>query len=192
MSETICRLQEPFGRLEWDDYLGWWQSGQIRAPMFRHQPVRWCIPSEPADDPMAPIASDTIAAAHAFLALDATALEAVRQHAFRYYLDIKESWADCPEVRMEEVWRHVRPNGVTVDRRDEDDLVYVSVECECAWEPEHGLQLVLQSGARWTRVSDYSGHLTDGDAYGRPELDHWMRDPVAILPVRTTRDFLAR
>lgn len=41
-----------------------------------------------------------------------------------------------------------------------DSVEALSIECECAWEPEHGLQLVFASGERLSRVSPYDGHLT--------------------------------
>ena len=47
--------------------------------------------------------------------------------------------------------------------------VYVQVACECAWESEHGLQLVFRQGATLSRVSDQDGHLTHADAYDLPE-----------------------
>ena len=59
-----------------------------------------------------------------------------------------------------------------VFRRSSGDMrVYVSIECECAWEPEHGLQLVLQEGRRVTKIGPYDGHLTNSDAFARPDLE---------------------
>jgi hypothetical protein len=51
----------------------------------------------------------------------------------------------------------------------EDGRVYLSVECECSWEIEHGLQLVFRDGRAISRIGPYDGHLTgDGDAvYGQ-------------------------
>jgi hypothetical protein len=40
-----------------------------------------------------------------------------------------------------------------------DQRVYVSVECECDWEPEHGLQIVFRDGATVTKVGPYDGHV---------------------------------
>jgi len=50
---------------------------------------------------------------------------------------------------------------VSVQRDGPGEPVYVSVECECSWEPEHGLQLVFRGGARVTKVGPYDGHLTN-------------------------------
>ncbi|WP_420847686.1 DUF6985 domain-containing protein [Natronosporangium hydrolyticum] len=52
-----------------------------------------------------------------------------------------------------------------------DQRVYVSIECECAWEPEHGLQIVFRDGAAVTKVGPYDGHLTNSAAYADDTLD---------------------
>lgn len=41
--------------------------------------------------------------------------------------------------------------------------------CECDWEEEHGLQLVFRQGKKLTRISDQDGHLTEADAYDKPD-----------------------
>lgn len=42
--------------------------------------------------------------------------------------------------------------------------LHVVLGCECAWEPEHGLQLVFRDGRRLTRISQFDGDLTgDGE-----------------------------
>jgi hypothetical protein len=48
--------------------------------------------------------------------------------------------------------------------------MYVSIECECDWEPEHGLQIVLRDGRTVSKVGPYDGHLTNQSAYGRDDL----------------------
>jgi hypothetical protein len=70
------------------------------------------------------------------------------------------------------VWDHVSfGTEFHVERGFDDQEVYVSVACECSWEPEHGLQLVFKEGRCVSRVGPYDGHLTNGadDAvYGSP------------------------
>ena len=65
-----------------------------------------------------------------------------------------------------EVWNHVTPTAVHVRRGRRDRDVYVAFMCECAWEPEHGLQLVFRGGDRLVRVSAQDGHITQADAHG--------------------------
>ena len=60
---------------------------------------------------------------------------------------------------------------------------YVSVECECDWEPEHGLQIVFRDGRTVTKVGPYNGHLTNNSAYGRQDLDDVVyQRPGSALP----------
>jgi hypothetical protein len=67
------------------------------------------------------------------------------------------------------VWNHLTVGPEAIVQRD--DRVYVSVECECDWEPEHGLQIVFRDGRTVTKVGPYNGHLTNNSAYGRGDLD---------------------
>lgn len=118
------------------------------------------------------------AAIAAFLRLDEGALAEAAESVFEYYLDTKAICGPGDEVveiaRVEDVWRHVRPGmDVIVQREDygDDQQVYVSVECECTWEPEHGLQVVLRGGRKVTKVGPYDGHLTNTAAYDSAELE---------------------
>jgi len=63
------------------------------------------------------------------------------------------------------------PRSAARCARSRDGRVYVSVEYECDWEPEHGLQIVFRDGRTVTKVGPYNGHLTNNSAYGRPDLD---------------------
>jgi hypothetical protein len=47
-----------------------------------------------------------------------------------------------------DVFDHIQLGNEPVVTRDaHSDLhVYVSLECECGWEPEHGLQIVFRDG----------------------------------------------
>jgi uncharacterized protein DUF6985 len=94
---------------------------------------------------------------------------------FAYYRDVARMCAaggyPCVSIeRPGDVWRHVRPGPEpTVERSG--DRVFVSVQCECAWDPEHGLQIVFAGGAAVTKVGPYDGHLTNATAFGRDDLD---------------------
>jgi hypothetical protein len=47
---------------------------------------------------------------------------------------------------------------------------YLSIECNCDWEVEPGMQLVLRDGWTVSKVSPYDGHLTNADAFANPKL----------------------
>jgi hypothetical protein len=64
----------------------------------------------------------------------------------------------------------VHPSEIYVTRRPKNDQdIYIQIACECDWEEEHGLQLVFRQGKKLTRVSSQDGHITEADAYGRPD-----------------------
>lgn len=69
-----------------------------------------------------------------------------------------------------EIWKFIHPSEIYVTRRPykEQDM-YVQVACECDWEQEHGLQLVFRQGKKLTKISDQDGHLTEADAYDKPD-----------------------
>jgi hypothetical protein len=69
-----------------------------------------------------------------------------------------------------DIWRFVNPSGIYVTRRHRRDMnIYISVSCSCNWEEEHGLQLVFRQGKKMTRISGHDGHVTEADAYDRPD-----------------------
>ncbi|MFE3328712.1 DUF6985 domain-containing protein [Streptomyces sp. NPDC059176] len=119
--------------------------------------------------------NDFHSAISAFLALDEFVLKSASLPIFQYYQDVQITLGDEDLVSItdpEDVWRHIKlGDEVTVERDAHGDrLVYVSVECECAWEPEHGLQLVLCAGRSVTKVGPFDGHLTNASAYDNEAL----------------------
>ncbi|MFD9700539.1 DUF6985 domain-containing protein [Lentzea sp. NPDC059081] len=139
-------------------------SAPVPVPLFGNAPVPFALDGYEDDD--AP--EDFHAAIRTFLSLDRTTLTAAAPQAFAYYREIFEAFGegldDFPLIEEpEDVWDHVTfdRHEVTVQRNGEGTPVYISVECECTWEEEHGLQLVLREGKSVTRVGPYDGHLTD-------------------------------
>ena len=57
-----------------------------------------------------------------------------------------------------------------VQREQRGGSWFVALENECAWEPEHGLMLVLKEGRAVTKVSEYDGHLTNGHAFANDSI----------------------
>ncbi|MFJ8039121.1 DUF6985 domain-containing protein [Kitasatospora sp. NPDC096147] len=132
-------------------------------------------PIKAPDDDDAKVDFET--AISAFLRLDESAPRSASGPVFQYYLDVKtEVDGDEDFVSIaspEDVWSHVRLGGeVSVQREDAhgDRQVYVSVECECAWEPEHGLQIVFRRGSSVSKVGPFDSHLTNVSAFDRADL----------------------
>jgi hypothetical protein len=114
-----------------------------------------------------------------FIGASESILKAATQHVFQYCQDMNSLWGtDDPEYvtveTPEDVWKHVWPGREPmISRRTYGDrAVYVSVECECDWEPEHGLQIVFRNGAAVNKVGPYDGHVTNSDAYADNSLEH--------------------
>ncbi len=83
---------------------------------------------------------------------------------------IGEADLACKIGTEHEVWDHVHPTELFVSRRHRRDCaIYVQVAAECAWDPEHGIQIVYRHGKELSRVSGQDGHLTHADAYDLPE-----------------------
>ena len=113
-----------------------------------------------------------------FLSIDENALREVESDLVAYYEDVLravgEEEPDFPRISApDDVWKHIRfGNEPIVSRRPYGDQgVYVSVECECDWEPEHGLQIIFRSGRIVSKVGPYDGHLSNADAFADPRLE---------------------
>ncbi|MBM2617512.1 hypothetical protein JIG36_18305 [Actinoplanes sp. LDG1-06] len=148
-----------------DDDAGWFESEPVPVPVLGGRECRFLVEGYDGAD-------DFHAAIRTFLALDRGALEAATPHIYAYYRDITELVDD--EFRIDiagpdRVLDHVHPGyEISVIR---DGPVYVSVECNCDWEPEHGLQLIFRAGAEITKVGPYDGHVTNSGAYADPALE---------------------
>jgi hypothetical protein len=83
----------------------------------------------------------------------------------------EEGYLEIPTP--EGVWKHIQfgTEPVVTRRAYGDKGVYVSLECNCDWEQEHGLQIVFKNGLGINKVGPYDGHLTNADAYAQDELE---------------------
>lgn len=112
-----------------------------------------------------------VACIDAFCSNGTSQLRAASSHVFDYYRDVATEVASTtpgfPRIAQpEQVWEFVTLTREPVVQREEvGGPWFVVLENECAWEPEHGLMLVLREGREVTKVSGYDGHLTNRDAY---------------------------
>lgn len=112
-----------------------------------------------------------------FLQLDVNDREDVSSYIYKNcidFLDAVDNVDDEGKFRNLEsdsdIWQYVYPSRIILSRRDYNDKdIYVQVDCECEWEQEHGLQLIFRQGKKLTRVSQVDGHLTEADAYDKPD-----------------------
>ena len=178
----------PFGTFTWNDPC--WESDPISVPLFNGSTLKVQIFDRDADDLFAPREEEAL---QRFLSLPSERATETIPHLWRYYQDVFAAVGppDIPRIAgPSKILDHAQPRWISL-HQDENEVVYISIEGECDWEIEHGIQLVLQNGDRLVRVSDCSGHLTDGRAWGKRVLDEWMKDPSKTLPVRGSEDFNA-
>lgn len=171
----VTGVQIPgLGKVVEDADLGWYRSEAIPVPVLGGASCCFIIDGYDAD----PAPADFHAAIRTFLALDSSALTAAEPWIFAYYEDVKDDVAaddtdwyvaiDGPH----DVFEHIQlGNEAVVARYAGDGHVYVSLECECDWEPEHGLQIVFRDGRVVTKVGPYNGHMTNSAAYADAALD---------------------
>jgi hypothetical protein len=121
-----------------------------------------------------------------FMSITPLALKEVETHLFQYYLDMKSSWtpSDGEFVSIDspgEIWDHIQSGDepVVCRREDGDEGIYVSVEGDCDWEVEHGLQIVFKEGKKVCKVGPYDGHLTNSDAFNDESLENVIYRPLA-------------
>jgi hypothetical protein len=161
------------GVVEKDEQFGWYRSEPIRVPVLGN---KWCrIVVEGYDDDKKKEEFHTAIAN--FLSASPAVLEQAAPYVFQYYQACKEQAGSNEEfVRIKSaasVFRHVRLGSEPmITRRAYGDRgIYVSLECGCDWEPEHGLQIVFKNGLKVNKVGPYDGHLTNSDAYDSKKLE---------------------
>lgn len=164
---------EPLGELSPDDRIPeWLVSQKVDVPYFPGAKLRFVLEGLEDDD-----APDEFASAvRRFLALTVRERDHAAPHIFTNYREMCEA-IGADEVGVDvaqpaDVWNHVSPDEIFVKRRHSGDRkVYVQITAECAWEREHGLQIVYREGFELKRVSDQDGHLTHVDAHALPESE---------------------
>lgn len=164
-------LDPHLGKLSFDDAL----DGHVSRPM----PLRFLgghscrfILVGFADDPR----PDEVRAA-VRNALDAgpAILKAAQPHVVQYRADMLALQGVTAKLaKPSDVWSHVKLGDELFVRRrakgTAEDGVYLSLECNCDWEVEHGLQLVVRDGTAISKVGPFNGHLTNAAAYADPSL----------------------
>ncbi|MGH3660652.1 MAG: DUF6985 domain-containing protein [Micromonosporaceae bacterium] len=157
------------GVIEEDDSGEYW-SPPVLVPGLRGATCRLLVTGSDADLEK----DDFHRAIRNFLAIDESVLQAASSSIFAYYQDVK-TWSNRDtQVSIpspDAVWDHIQIGAEAEVARGDDEHVYVSVECECDWESEHGLQIVFRDGNTVSKVGPFDGHLTNAAAYARPDLE---------------------
>jgi hypothetical protein len=173
------------GRLTDPDDLGWRWSDPRSVRALRGHECRLVLDGYD-DDENTDEFHETIAN---FLSVDSSVLDEAAPAIFEYYQDCNADWEQGdPEyvgiLRPSDIWSHIRfDEAPLITRRlHGDKAVYVSLECRCDWEPEHGLQIVFRKGLSVNKVGPYNDQLSNADAYGDDRLEHVVYKPMRQRP----------
>ena len=161
------------GNVTKDNQLGWLYSGEIKLSILNGF-GKLVLDGYEKDSKR----SDFIKAVKNFMSLDSNFLKCVEIELFQYYEDTivlsgLEDGEYVPIDSLDDVWNHVRlgKEPIVSRRHHGDKGIYISLECECDWEEEHGLQIVFKNGNVINKLGSYDGHLTNSDAYAKKELE---------------------
>jgi hypothetical protein len=162
------------GSVTKDSQSGWYCSGPVSVKVLGGQPCQFVLDGY-EDDPKQ---QEFHAAIAKFLSIDRSVLERVEKEIYKYYEVCRDLYGDEVDDFVminsaNKVWPHIQlgTEPVVQRRSDGDELIYISLECECDWEPEHGLQIVFKNGKEVNKIGPFDSHLTNSDAYDNEDLE---------------------
>ncbi len=169
-------LLSPLGALHPDEDIQDWLVTEPKAIAFLDNQALSFTLIDIAEDP-AP--QEFVAAIEAFMSLPLESRQVVQPYLFQSYQhmldELEEFELEEWDLEIEdpsETWNFIEFQQIYVSRRAYGDkAVYISVEANCEWEPEHGLQLVYRAGSTLVRVSEQDGSLTNADAFALEESE---------------------
>jgi hypothetical protein len=161
------------GPVEWDEEERVYRSECVAVQVLRGELCQIILEGYEEDEAK----EDFHIAIKNFLAGDFSVLQAAEPYIFQYYKvyeSNRREWDDFPTIESPpDIWHHIRlgDEPVVTRRPYGDKGVYVSLEGNCDWEPEHGIQIVLKNGLTVNKVGEYDGWLTYSDALGSADLE---------------------
>lgn len=161
------------GEVTKDDRFGWYYSQPIKIAVLGGKECRIVLEGYDEDQNK----DEYHVAISNFLASSPAVLREAEPYIYQYYQDISSYFSPSDEFvsigSPAEIWSHIRlGDEPMVSRRGYgDEGIYISLECNCDWEPEHGLQIVLKNGNKVCKVGPYDGHLTNSDAFADASLE---------------------
>lgn len=124
----------------------------IGVPYFDNKKINVAIAAANHEETL--IESDKVLAK--FMSLKATDRNNNSKTIIEYYESCVK-FGICDKIEMNkdnEIWEYVNPTEIIVDS-EMDFGFYVTVSCECKWEPEHGLQLEFRNGTELVRAGGH-------------------------------------
>jgi hypothetical protein len=163
------------GAVERYEFDNWLRSQPIEVKVLGNIECRFVVEGYVEDDNK----HDFHLAIENFLALEESVLKQAQDSIFAYYRDVSENSEPDDDWyveidRPDRVWQHLKlsTRPMITRRYYGDRLVYVSLDCYCQWEQEHGLQIVFKMGEYVNKVGAFDGHLTNADAYADDTLEN--------------------
>lgn len=157
-----------------DDDFDWYYSNPMPIALLDGQMCRIAVEGY-FEDPNQEEINTAIAN---FLAIEPSVLKDAEPSIFQHYKDCNEKLVpDHPDYVVIEspgdVWEHIKPSNEPIIRRRAygDQGIYVSLECDCDWAKENGLQIVFKNGLTVNKVGTYDGHLSNSDAFDDDSLE---------------------
>ncbi|MDD5769834.1 MAG: hypothetical protein PHE25_02610 [Candidatus Gracilibacteria bacterium] len=146
-------------------FLDWWKSEEISVPYFENQKIQFVIEKKLDEDNA--IFDNVISN---FLKLNEKDKLKISKYAYESYKDfvniVGEDEFNFVLNKQEDIRKYIHPYKIYITKRRKDGLVYLSINTNCDWEEEHGLQIVYKNGNEIVRVGPIDGHLLCIDAYG--------------------------
>lgn len=163
------------GEVTKDERFGWYYSEPTKLSILNGKECRVVL--EGYDEE--PNKADFHAAIAKFLSGQYSVLKDAERYIFQYYQDINSNCSPSDDEFVSiktpsEVWGHIQlgEEPMVCRRGYGDKGIYISLDCSCDWEPEHGLQIVFKDGAKVCKVGPYDGHLTNSDAFADAGLEN--------------------
>lgn len=163
-SKPKAFTSKTLGRVKPDEFGDIWEAKEIAIPLFDGRSVETQLFNVSAADVVA-----IDAAMGNFLALGAADRQVVAPQVLANCHDFLEAvGAESDEDRemaaltdASGVWRFVdcRALQITRDETEGEPSIYIALICNCAWEQEHGLQIVYRNGNVLGRVSARDGSV---------------------------------
>jgi hypothetical protein len=159
-----------------NNFPDWWESSKIEIPFFDDRKIAITFMDFEPELDKTFIEESDLALAN-FLKLTIDDKNSISELAYKNCMDFlnavgfDEADEELRQIKdHNDIWKFIYPTEIYVTRRPSgEEDIYLSIACECEWEREHGLQLVFRQGKKLTRISEQDGHLTEADAYDKPD-----------------------
>ena len=160
------------GVLKKDEQLDWYYTEEINMPLLNNFKIKFALSML---DDFIEYKDRYSQAIKNILHANDKCLKKVEKYIFQYYKDMEEYYLENGQnkkIKKNEIWENITWGlEPLVSFRPEDKTVYIVFECECTWEVEHGLQITFKNGEVINKIGSYDGHLTNSDAFNRPEFE---------------------